>query len=80
MNDEKKSKEQLIHELTELREQVATPQASESQGKQIHDLSERLDKLNCLYEISGLFDTPGLSLSQILVRYCTDVMSGSVQE
>ncbi len=41
-------------------------QMEEALRKQAHDLGERVKELNCLYDISGLVEKPGLSLGEIL--------------
>jgi len=74
MKEEKKTKEQLISELTELRQRLAQLEVSESRMKETqealrkgtNELKERVKELNCLYGISALTEKPGTSLEQIL--------------
>ncbi len=74
MKEEKKTKEQLIDELTELRQRLAQLEVSESRMKETEDalrkrtneLNERIKELNCLFGISALTEKPGISLEQIL--------------
>ncbi len=75
MEDAKKTKKQLIEELKELRlrpgspEKVVFPDSKhpeEEMQQQLHKLAERVKELDCLYGISDLIETPGISLEEIL--------------
>ncbi|KKM53085.1 hypothetical protein LCGC14_1554350 [marine sediment metagenome] len=50
------------HDITERK------RAEEALGERTHQLGERVKELNCLYGISKLVETPGISLEQILQR------------
>jgi PAS domain S-box-containing protein len=73
MKDKGKTREQLIHELQDLRESVSNLQASEAQlkqtkeelNKQTHRLAERTKELGCLYGIAELLAKPRISLQEI---------------
>jgi len=75
MEDEKKTKKQLIEELKELRlrsaapEKVAFPDSKhleKEMQKHLHKLAERVKELDCLYGISNLIETPDISTEGIL--------------
>ncbi len=55
-----KANEQLRGEIDERR------QAEDALKKKTHDLGERVKELNCLYSISNLVETPGISLEEII--------------
>lgn len=73
-NDIKKTKDQLMHELMELRRRVAELEVKNAKYRQIevtlkkreHDLSERVKELNCLYGISNLAEKQGVSPEEML--------------
>lgn len=75
MRDEQKTKKQLIEELKVVRLQLATLEKKANRNskrmegemqQQSYKLSERTKELDCLYNISGLIETPGISLEGIL--------------
>jgi hypothetical protein len=76
MSDIDKTKEQPIHELGQLRQQVTQLKELENEHRrtkemlqeQTHDLNERVKELNCLYAISKLASESGISLGEILGR------------
>jgi len=69
-----KSKAQLLAEIKALQKRLAEPQTAENETPQkisifkkpAHTLGERVKELDCLYGISGLVETPGISLDEIL--------------
>ncbi len=71
-----KSKTQLLAEIKALQKRLAEPQTAENETpqkisifkKQAQALGERVKELNCLYGISGVVETPGISLPEILQR------------
>jgi PAS domain S-box-containing protein len=74
MNDQDKPREQLLNQLAEMRRRIAELEALASRGNEAeeapkertHEVEERIKELNCLYSISKLLETPGISLEQIL--------------
>ncbi|UCE34659.1 MAG: PAS domain-containing protein [Deltaproteobacteria bacterium] len=74
MEDEAKTREQLIHELQHLRQRVSGLEASDAQLRknreelnvETHQLAERTKELNCLYGITDILAKPGTSLPDIL--------------
>ncbi len=70
MKDARKTNAQLIDELEVLRRQVSALQDKEGQWKATENRlrkitkehSERIKELNCLYSISRLLESPGISL------------------
>jgi len=75
MKDEQKTKEQLIEELKVVRLQLATlekkanrnsKRLEEEMQQQTYKLAERIKELDCLYNMSDLIETPGISLEGIL--------------
>ena len=69
-----KTKAQLLAEIGALQKRLAELQAVEAEShqendiykKRAHALGERVKELNCLYGISRLVETPGISLAEIL--------------
>ncbi|HEY60153.1 MAG TPA: PAS domain S-box protein [Anaerolineae bacterium] len=69
-----KTKAQLLAEIEALQKRLAELQAVETESHQkndiykktAYDLGERVKELNCLYGISRLVETPGISLPEIL--------------
>lgn len=74
MNTSNKMKQQLLSELTSLRNRVVKLQDSAKEHRrfkkfsqqQTHDLGERVKELNCLYAMSSLVERHGISLDKIL--------------
>ena len=75
MKDEKKTKEQLIEELKAVRLQLAklekrayldSKHVEEEMQQHSHKLAERIKELDCVYGMSNLIETPGISLEGIL--------------
>ncbi len=74
MQDENRSKEELIRELQKLRQQNTKLQTLESEffqteselQKKDHDLAERVKEFNCLIEVSNLVEKEDASLNSIL--------------
>ena len=75
MEDQKKTKEQLIQELKTMRlksatlEKGASPDSShgeEELQQKAHQLTKRVNELDCLYDISNLIETPDISIEGIL--------------
>jgi signal transduction histidine kinase len=74
MEDERKTKEQLIAELVTLREHVAKLARRGSERKRsearlqstTRELRERVKELDCLYGIADLVERPGIPLEGIL--------------
>jgi PAS domain S-box-containing protein len=68
MKDKGKTREQLIHELRELRQRVSKAQLRQTQeelNKQTQRLAERTKELDCIYGITELLAKPGTSLQEI---------------
>jgi hypothetical protein len=69
-----KTKAQLLVEIKALQKRLVELQAVEAGShqkndinkKHAHTLGERIKELNCLYDISSLIETPGISLPEIL--------------
>ncbi|OGP90118.1 MAG: hypothetical protein A2157_17430 [Deltaproteobacteria bacterium RBG_16_47_11] len=76
MNDEQKTREQLLEELKALRSRLGELEAVEAGHKRLEqeleertrELEERVKELNCLYAISRLLEEKDISLSEILQR------------
>jgi len=75
VEDENKTKKQLIEELKELRMRSATPekiafpdskQMEKEMQTQMNKLAERVKELDCLYSISNLIETQDISIEGIL--------------
>ena len=64
MDDKKKTKEQLIAELEELRERNAEIETAGAERKRAEE--ERIKELNCLYGISKLVEKPGITFDEII--------------
>ena len=64
INDTLKTKDQLIDELTVMRQQIANLKASQKN----HEKTEigRLKELHCLYSISNLLSKPEISFKKTL--------------
>ncbi len=80
-DDNKKAKSELIQELDALRRRVHVLESSipdaagsarrdahaqDAQAQLAHELGERVKELRCLYGLSRLMETPGISLPEIL--------------
>ena len=69
MNDECKTKEQLVTELTELRQRITDLEATELKYLQLKaQLHERAKELTCIYHIIKVLDDPSLNLQEISQR------------
>ena len=71
-----KTKAQLLVEIETLQKRIAELQTAEVEShykKQATALSERVKELNCLYSISHLVETPGISLLDIL-QGCVELL------
>jgi len=76
MNDEKKTREQLLEELKSLRDRLTEVEAIEAEhrrlerelGNRTRELEERVKELNCLYSISRLLERKDISLNEILQK------------
>ena len=76
MDDKKKTKAQLIAELTELRKRNAElvvldtecKQEKEEKVRLLHDLGERVKELNCLYSLSKLVEQEPITLEEIFME------------
>ncbi|MCD6356702.1 MAG: PAS domain S-box protein, partial [Anaerolineaceae bacterium] len=76
-----KTKAQLSAEIEAQKKRLVEPQAVKAEThqendilkKQAHTLEERVKELNCLYDISSLVETPGISLLEIL-RGCVELL------
>ncbi len=74
MENEDKTKEQVISELAEMRQKITELEALEADHKRVeeafqkqtHDLDKRVKELNSFYTISELVDKPDISLEEIL--------------
>jgi len=81
-----KTKAQLLTEikalqkrLTELRAVKTEPhQNNDIYKKQAHKLGERVKELDCLYGLSSLVETPGISLAEIL-QGCAELLPPTCQ-
>jgi PAS domain S-box-containing protein len=76
MNDEKKTREQLLEELNSLRNSLVELETIEAEHRNLEqelenrtrELEERVKELNCLYSISRLFEEKGMSSNGVLQR------------
>jgi len=69
MNDNRKTKEQLLQELEDLRRRIAELEKPETERQQAEEaMRERIKELDCLYSISALLELPGITLDEILKR------------
>ena len=86
INDNKKSREQLIKELQDLRKKNVQIEEKQSNyieiekklKKHMHNLNERIKELNCLYGISKLVENYGIS-SRDLIQGIVDIIPASWQ-
>lgn len=66
MKTEDKTREQLLDELSALRQRVAELETSEAEWKRLeHALGKRVKELKCLYSISHIAEKPGITLDQL---------------
>jgi hypothetical protein len=66
MNDEYKTKEQLMTELTALRQRVAELEIVELKYFQLKaNLHERAKELTCIYDVVRIIDNPNITLHEI---------------
>ena len=76
-----KTKAQLLAEIKALQKRLTELQAVKAEThqkndifkKQAHVLGERVKELDCLFNISRLVETPGISLPNILQR-CVELL------
>jgi PAS domain S-box-containing protein len=65
MKDNSKTKEQLIIELSELRQQIDALEVPEPTPRHMeYELVERAKELRCLYEVANITGTPDITLYQ----------------
>ncbi len=65
MKDNHKTKEQLMNELAELRQQIAELEAPEATAKQVeYELVKRAKELRCLYDVASITGAPEMALYQ----------------
>jgi PAS domain S-box-containing protein len=65
MKDNSKTKDQLIIELAELRQQIDALEAPEPTPRHMeYELVERAKELRCLYEVASITGTPDITLYQ----------------
>jgi len=76
MDDSKKTKQQLILELKNLRKQVSSSQknswtekAEKKLNKQRRELNERVKELNCLLKVSNFVNKHDLALGEMLQEF-----------
>lgn len=66
MQDKDKTKEQLITELTALRQRIAKLEKAEQEYRQLADhLQERAKELSCIYAITQIIDAPDTTSYEI---------------
>jgi len=66
MNDESKTKEQLVTELTALRRRVTELEAIDLKYLQLKaQLHERAKEITCIYDVIRVIDEPNLTLQEI---------------
>lgn len=76
MNDEKKTREQLLEELKSLRNRLAELETIEAEHRRLEqelekrtrELEEHVKELNCLYTISRLLEEKEISSNEVLQR------------
>ena len=74
MIDERKTKKELLEELSGLQHDLARLRKAETDRKKVgealrrrtHELGERVKELNCLYGIARLVERPGVSLKKVI--------------
>jgi hypothetical protein len=66
MNDESRTKEQLVTELTTLRRRVTELEAIDLKYLQLKaQLHERAKEITCIYDVIRVIDDPNMTLQQI---------------
>lgn len=79
MKDEDKTKEQLLRELSRMRQELAKLRKTNSERKQVkHDLDERIKELSCIYGIAHIVDKPNITLGTVY-RQVTNLLPSSWQ-
>ena len=69
MNDNGKTKEQLIQELEDLRPRIAELEKTETEYQQAEETMQgQIKELDCFYNISALLELPGITLDEIMKR------------
>ncbi|MFC1990716.1 hypothetical protein ACFLU9_01015 [Chloroflexota bacterium] len=79
MKDKYKTKEQLITELTMLRERVTELETTDWEYRQLaKHLGERVKELACIYTIAQIVDDPNITLSEAF-QQVADILPSALQ-
>jgi len=77
MKDKDKTKEQLIRELTVLRQRISELEKAEQEYRQLaYHLRERAKELSCIYAIAQIIDAPDTTLYEIYQQVVELLPSG----